>query len=217
MIWVFGDSHSTAFGLDDIALSWPELLAKQLNQPLMNLARAAVDNFYIYQSILQNINEISPADTVIVNWSHPSRKTFVYDDSNPTHQDAIRHSMKYNTGKHILFRSPGSPSHKISDVLQLKPKKKGLVFYDQWFQDYYSEHELTTNFQSYVDSVKNRLPNCLMFWFSKESTKSLLEPLESDLFILDYMIENKCYLNGTNYHLNDLGHQQWAKILIENL
>ena len=104
MIWIFGDSHSTAHKIN-VNQSWPFLLGVYYNAPVKNFARSAVDNFYIYKSIIQNLDTIQKNDKVIIGWSHPTRKTFVYNNYNEKHKLALKTSINYQSGENIFFRS----------------------------------------------------------------------------------------------------------------
>ena len=66
-IWIFGDSLSLPYNLDNPADGWPEVLSQRLNINCKNYAQPAVDNFYIYQCYLNHAKQIQFNDIVIIS------------------------------------------------------------------------------------------------------------------------------------------------------
>jgi len=211
-LWVLGQSMSLPFDLDE-QQGWPYLLSQQLKIPYQNLAQPATDNFFIYSSFLEIIDEIQSDDLVIIGWSHPSRKTFVFDRSNCAHSQALEYSLHYQTKLQEFIRSRLNPRERVNDRKKwsaMTPASTGLEFYDRWFADYYSEHEQRCNFQSYLDSVQHRCSGqYIPFFFSQESVKGVEIPNHAG-YMLDFIISNNVQISKDNLHLSTVGHQQWT-------
>lgn len=77
-ILCFGDSFTYGVGLPDYVehgptslYAYPQLLAEQFGCCSLNLASPGASNKEIWNIILQT--KLSPADIVVIMWSHPSR------------------------------------------------------------------------------------------------------------------------------------------------
>ena len=98
----------------------------------------------------------------------------------------------------------------------MKPKHRNVEFYDQWFNNYYSDYEQRCNFQSYLDSVLLRVPSqYLPFYFSQESVNQIDQ--QNDNFMLEFIIKNQVLISKTDQHLNVVGHQLWANYLLTQI
>jgi hypothetical protein len=215
MLYIFGDSLSTACDLSE-EQGWVCKLAKKLNTDYINLAQVAADNFYIYSSYLSVKNKINHDDIVIVGWTHPSRKSFVYDHENTNHIAALDNGLQYQVGNQLLFRSfnpTGDSQHKWKT---LAPKSTGKDFFDVWFRDYYSDFEQQCHLQSYYDSVKLTCAGkYIPFFFSKLSIKDL--DVTGVATALEFIIDNKVFINENNMHFNDHGHSLWAELIYKTI
>lgn len=216
-LWVFGDSNSLPQWLDKADQGWPVILAKQLGCELTNFAQAGVDNWFIYQSILQSIDQIQSNDCVVIGWSHPNRKVFVLDRTNPEHLGAIPQSSLYQDHGREFFRSNGAERSNLVKVLTFEPDASGIKFFDRWFADYHHEYEQQIQFQAYVDSISIRLPGSTQFYFSSQSIKNIQIGEPNPLCILDFILENKYNLTDTDYHANPEGHQKWSELLLDRI
>jgi hypothetical protein len=208
-LWVFGDSLSLPFNIDP-EYGWANLLAKRLNCEVENLAMSAADNFYIYSVYRHTLPRISQNDIVIVGWSHPSRKTFILDRSNPAHVDSLKHSILYNNTGIEFIRSNNQVSDTLEKWLNLSPMPRNKPFYDTWYRDYYSDTEQKTSLTAYHGAVDSTCPGFYFsFFFSKESISGL--DLHSNVgTIIDFIAENNCSLSQEDAHPNIGGHQLWA-------
>lgn len=211
-LWLFGQSMSTAHGVDETQ-SWPYLIAQKLGVEYTNFSQSGADNFYIYHSFLENIDNISQEDLVIIGWSHPSRKSFVFDVDNPTHQKAITNNLQYKTKTQTLFRKYNTRNSSKFKWQSMLPSVSGQDFYDQWFKNYYSDYEQRCNFQAYLDSVNLRVSaRYIPFYFSQESVDQIRR--QNDNFMLEFITNNNVAISPDDYHLNVQGHQLWADKLI---
>jgi hypothetical protein len=208
-LWVFGQSMSLPYNIGLPELGWPSLVSKKLNIQHENYSQAGADNFFIYHTFLENLNNINDQDLVIIGWSHPSRKSFVVNSDNPVHQEARKQSLVYTTKTKQIFRSNNSFLNTEKKWSKLTPASTGINFYDNWFDNYYSLYEQTCNFLSYTDSVKLKCPGMYVpFYFSKESIQDL--NLVGAGYMLDFIKENNVAISKDDYHLNEHGHQLWA-------
>ena len=207
-LWVFGDSLCTAYNLDPATPAWPDILARRLGLQLENHSRPAVDNSYIYAAYCHYENQITAQDTVIVGWTHPSRHLWIYDQSNPQHQQLVHQGIHYQLGDHVWFRAPARPSRQISESLSHKPCDSGEAFFDNWFMNHYNDCQQRLQFQAYRHSVRlNCLANYYCFYFSRES----MQHTEPGLgFAVDFINENHLAISNTDYHFNRQGHHVWA-------
>ena len=215
-IWIFGPSVATAYKLEETQ-GWPYLLSQSLDTEYVNFARESVDNLFIYHTFLENYKQINKDDIVIIGWSHPTRKTFVFDKYNPAHKEALPNSLQYKTATETFFRSSNQRPDTKSKWSLLRPKDTGIKFFDTWFNNYFSEHEQRCNFQSYLDSVKLRVPCCYIpFYFSQESTTGLNVD-RCDNFMLDFVIAHDVAISEQDYHPNAQGHILWYQHLLKQI
>lgn len=105
MVYVFGDSYIWGWNFFTDAelkdkreeLTWPSLLAKKLNQPLINFSLPASSNWRIAR-ILQSLN-LTKDDYVIIGWTSPTRFEFGLADDydiEPSHPDIHYRITDYN-------------------------------------------------------------------------------------------------------------------------
>ena len=214
-IWIFGQSMSTPYGLSE-EQGWPYLLSQTLNAEYTNFAQPAADNLFIYHTFLENYQKIKSIDLVIIGWSHPSRKSFIFDSDNAEHQKAVDGNLKYITETQTFFRSCNARSSDKIKWQSMLPTHSGKKFYDQWFADYYSEYEQQCNFQAYTDSVQSKvIAPYIPFYFSKESVNNVTR--QNDNFMLDFIIDNNVAIDTDDCHLNEQGHQLWTDLLISQI
>ena len=214
-LWIFGSSMCLPWKLDNPNQGWPALLADHLGiTEIHNFSAEAVDNFFIYQSVLKRLTEITPDDFLIVGWSHPNRKTFVLDRDNPKHLAALKTSLHYVDGGTEIMRSNLPTPDSISKFNFLKPIESGLEFYDTWFKHYFNEYEQRINFQAFYDSVRLRAP-CLYIpiHFTKESLTDI-ETLNTICYV-DFVNQHQVQLSDNDYHLNVFGHKLFAQQLLQ--
>lgn len=89
MIWSFGDSNTEGYNLEYqwvkdyseykgyIPKWWTEVLSDRLGQPLTNRGKGGSDNYTILDSIIKEIPNIRPNDTIIINWTSVLRSRAV--------------------------------------------------------------------------------------------------------------------------------------------
>jgi len=214
-LWIFGQSMCLPHGLNE-EQGWPWLLSRQLNIDYKNFAQPGADNFFIYHTFLENCSLITQDDLVIIGWSHPNRKSFVLDDKNLFHQDILPNSLMYVTSTQTFFRSNNIVPSTKSKWISLSPQPSGTEFYDIWFQNYYSDYEQRCNFQSYLDSVRLRIPaQYIPFYFSQESISQTIR--QNNNFMLEFIVANNVAISKNDFHMNKIGHQLWANFLLEKI
>lgn len=213
-VWVFGDSLSSRHGLKDTERSWSEILADRLGTDCVNFARSAADNLYIYHCYLDRLAHIQSNDIVIAGWSHPSRKSFVFDENNSQHISSLPRSFVYDNTDIKFIRSRNPPTDTTSKWLNFKPEFKGNPYYDAWFRDYYSETEQKINLIAYYNAVKSTCPGVYVpFFFSKQSIEGL--DISRAGCAVDFIIDNDCAISKEDAHFNSRGHQLWAELLYQ--
>jgi hypothetical protein len=215
-IWIFGDSLCLPYQLNKHAIGWPEIIAEELCGELKNFAVPAADNFYIYQCYLSNQASIQPEDVVIVGWSHPSRKSFVYDPHNPNHAQCLSSSFMWNINDIAIIRSRNPLNDTIDKWSDFRPQNTSNHFYDIWFRDYYSLVEQKTSLCGYFHAIKSTCRGTYVpFFFSHDSVHGL--DLQGAGHTLDFILENKCFISDQDAHFNSHGHTLWAQHLLNYL
>jgi len=213
-LWIFGHSLCLPFNLAESSHSWAEQLADKNNLRLLNYAQPGADNFFIYSSFLNNRSFIKENDIAIIGWSHYSRKSFVLDRSNKNQTDLLDSSLLYHSNGIEFIRNNNPINGDSNKWLLMKPVSRGIDYYDNWFNNYYSAYEQKCNFQSYIDSVFHTCPgNYIPFFFSEESATEIDITHRHAGFITEFIIENKVQISKDDIHLNETGHKMWANRL----
>lgn len=214
-LWVFGHSFCLPYNID-VNSGWDSIVGDNLGLALKNYAQEAADNFFIFHTYLENIQHIQPDDTVIIGWSHPSRKTFVLDYDNPEQTKVLSNSLHYKTQTKEFIRSNNTVPDSKEKFASMALLNKGTAYYDNWFKNYYNEYEQSCNFQAYHDSVNFTVPcQYLPFYFSKDSVTNI--KTNNQLYMLDFVINNHYEISKDDGHANEIGHKHWAEILINCL
>lgn len=218
-IWILGTSLCLPFNLENASDGWPSILSRQLGLESVNLAQPAVDNFFIYHCYREHFEKIQNTDIVIIGWSHYSRKIFELDRSNPNQMDMIEHSLVYKTKQHEFIRSNNQTSGVDRWINHMFPVTRGLKYYDNWYNNYYSAYEQKCHLQSFLDSVHLTCPApCLHFFFSKESIENVnISRVSSAGFMAEFIKENNVAIDVADAHLNLKGHRLWADHLMQSL
>ena len=212
-IWIFGQSHCLPYSLEDNRLGWDSLLSKKLKCRFRNFAGAGADNLFIFSTILQNIGKIKPYDIVVVGWSHPSRKTFILDETQQ--KKLATNSTRYITPLHNFYRNKPHTKSDMKDTLKkwlsMKPKESGIEFYDQWYKNYFNLAEQKINFRGYLIAVESLLSKniYLPFYFSADSVQGIVKRAEK-MCVTEFVRDNNLAISNTNAHMNYKGHSLWA-------
>ena len=196
ILWIFGDSFSTNYRVD-LNESWPSIIGKQLDCKVKNFAHCAVDNFFIYSQYLEQKSNIKDSDIVIIQWSNPSRKMFIYNKDNKKHKleylAVTRNSRTY-------FRCLPNTDQDKWGLINLQTNTSGIEFFDTWYEDYYNSYESSVNLQAYQDATKKE--NITHLYFDK---------------IFNYIKNHKLYISEDNLHPDVSGHAKLAEIIMEKL
>lgn len=215
-LWIFGDSLSLPYNITQESNGWPSILSAKLNCQYVSFAKPAVDNFYIYSCYLHALPNIGHNDIVVVGWTHPSRKSFVFDETNPVHVSALNDSYVFEAGNKFI-RSKNVLNDTLSKWEKLLPLPRNKPFYDQWFQNYYSLAEQKTNLFSYYSSVLATCPgHYISFFFSKESIECLDIKHHAGT-MLEFIKHNNCSISPQDAHLNESGHSMWADHMFDHV
>jgi hypothetical protein len=111
MIYAVGDSFTYGDELSTQELSWPSLLSKKLDHPVINLGKSATGNTRMIKRTMDAV--INKADLIIIGWSDCNRQEFadeigIFDlwagrnyrsfQQDPTHRiDQIKYMTAYDT------------------------------------------------------------------------------------------------------------------------
>ena len=217
-LWVYGASNCTPWRLPSSEQCWTNILAESINHKLHLRSEEGCDNTFIYHKFISDLDAHSPDDLVVIAWSHPNRKTFVFDENNPLHQEQAAKGALVYQGDPIWFRSNNKQATSgVTDWLTLLPKPRGNQFFDTWFSNYHSEHEQRLNFGAYQDSTKIR-SKCRMyqFYFSLESISGM-DINCSAITYLEFVLKNKVWIEKDDLHCNAQGHQLLASQIKDDL
>lgn len=177
-----------------------------------------MDNLAIYSRIMEYKAEMTSDDLIIVGWSHPSRKSFVWDQTVVAQQGIDPEHIIHYPGKISWFRSlnRGSRFWSIDNwtrSLDRIRRDTGNVYFDIWYKDYYADSETRLNFRAYLDSARAQIPGrYIPFYFSRESVTDVCDA--DGPFYLDMILENHWYIHEQDLHANAHGHMALAKALI---
>ena len=100
----------------------------------------------------------------------------------------------------------------------MKPKNSGIAYYDNWFSDYYSEHEQKLNFQSYLMAIDKLLIDFVYipFYFSKNSVDGIFRVPEH-LCQVDFVYAHRLGISDLDAHMNEEGHKMWAEKMYKEI
>lgn len=217
-LWIFGSSNCLPHLLDNPDDAWTQQLANALGVNLKNYAQEACDNLYIYNMLMQNLNDINSNDYVVIGWTHPNRKTWVSDLDNPVHQQLQKDkdTIVY-PGNPTFMRAYNNNRPTSLHWANLGVLSKGKEFFDKWFKNYYSRYEQDLNMQAYIDSAELRIPcRKLFFFFSKESVSGINYP-HNVFGCLDFVLEHNVTISDTDMHADKNGHTMIAEIFLKEL
>lgn len=213
-LWIYGASNCLPWQLDSVDQCWPNILANDLNMSLINQAQEGCDNLYIYHCISADIARHAPNDLVVVFWTHPNRKSFVYDPENPSHINEIKNGSLVYEHDPVFFRSNNlKDNNSLLGWALMRPRSQGNEFFDTWFMNYFHEHEQRLNFSAYVDSAQKKIQCKKIFgYFSKESVDHMR--LDSPFCYMEFVLDTKTQLSDQDLHCNVNGHRLLADIIL---
>jgi hypothetical protein len=197
------------YHIESDAQGWPALVAQKLNCEHENFAKPAADNFYIYSSYQYALPNIKQNDIVVVGWSHPSRKSFVLDRSNPLHVNSLEYSVLYETDIEFI-RSKNQLNDTLEKWKKLSPVPRNKPFYDTWYRDYYSDTEQKFNLVAYHGSVDSTCPGLYVPFFFSEESISNTDIVPQAGTMLEFITKHSCFISPQDSHLSSTGHQLWA-------
>jgi hypothetical protein len=217
-LWVFGASNCLPWRLEDPDQGWMNLLAQNLQADLSSHAKEACDNLYIYHKIIEQAPQISNTDYVIVGWTHPSRKTWVFDPENPEHVKLTNgNDTLVYPGDPTFFRAYNNSQPNFGHWSLFQPVNYGKKFFDTWFNNYYHRHEQDLTMQSHLDSARQRLPkNTVFFYFSEESLSGIA-PKPNGVRYLEFVTQNQVNIDHKDMHANAVGHKMLFEMFYKSL
>lgn len=213
-LWIYGASNCLPWNLDTADQCWTNIMAKKLDMDLIIRAQEGCDNLYIYHCIIADIDKHAPNDQVVVFWTHPNRKSFVYDPENPAHDHEIKNGALVYQHDPIFFRSNNhSANNSVSGWSAMRPMSRGNKFFDTWFMNYFNEHEQRLNLTSYVDSSHSKITCKKTFgYFSQESVSHMR--LDHPLCYLEFVLDTNTQISNQDLHCNAKGHELLADTLL---
>jgi hypothetical protein len=213
-LWIYGASNCLPWNLDSNDQCWTNILARKLDMSLINRAHEGCDNLYIYHCIIADIPYHAPNDQVVVFWTHPNRKSFVYDPENPLHDNEIKNNALVYKHDPVFFRSNNQKANNSSSGwAAMRPMSQGNKFFDTWFMNYFSEHEQRLNMLAYVDSGWTKIPCKKIFvYFSQESISHM--QLDDPLCYLEFVLNTNTQISDKDLHCNANGHELLANTLL---
>lgn len=215
-LWIFGDSLCLPFNIE--APAWPEILAQDLGLNLCNLAQPSVDNLYIYYSVRGCLKKIQKNDQVIIGWSHPNRKTWIYNPDNQHHRSVLPKSTSWQNHDLQFFRSNRETTLKyIWPKYNMQTQNSNVEYFDLWYDEYFNLAEQKTHLQSFIDSTILFLPHHIKFFFSEESITGIDSHDTKPLYMLDFIKTHGLAISKDDLHPNAQGHQIWAKLLLDRI
>ena len=218
-LWIFGDSNCLPYSLSKKDTGWDTIIATELQASLRNFAQVATDNFFIFNCLMDNLKDIGDQDTVIIGWTHPYRKTFIYDPIR--HEHLLEISMAYDTNTNKFIRSKRNDAD-VKDNLakwtHMHPDDSGVDYYDKWFKNYFSETEQKVNSQCYMLAAQELLADkrYLPFYFSMESVDGFTVD-NKKMCVVDFIKENNLQISDDDAHMSYKGHDLWSKELLKKL
>ena len=196
-IWIFGDSFSTNYQVK-LEQSWPEIIGKKLDREVKNFAHEAVDNFFIYSNYVNQKTNIQFEDIVLLQWTIPSRKMFIFDENNSSHKAAIESNSISSTRNDITyFRSDLATKGWLPSLTN---RDHCIDFFDNWYKNYFDIRECNINLKAYQDASKSK--NTINLSFDR---------------MLNFITENKLYISEEDLHPNPEGHIRLANNIMEKI
>jgi len=150
----------------------------------------------------------------VVFWTHPNRKSFVYDPDNPLHDNEIKNGALVYKHNQIFFRSNNQKANNgPTGWAAMRPMSRGNKFFDTWFMNYFSEHEQRLSMMSYVDSGLAKITCKKTFgYFSQESINHM--KVNDPLCYLEFVLNTQSQISDQDLHCNAKGHELLADILL---
>jgi hypothetical protein len=210
-LWVFGDSMTFGHGCNNDCVSetrieylpykkegddiWPNHLSKLLNYEVVNLGKNGASNDYIFDTILDNFNNIKEDDAVVINMTLHGRIEV------PMGDDILNVLSSYENAIKIVGRDTDEDNlEKIETILN--------------FQYYFSNHKFYKDrHKRRFNFIKKRLIN------DKKIRLFFMWSLEDDDRIYRTFQTIKDHTNGeiNDTHFSFKGHLDFAHFLYSQI
>jgi len=198
------------------------LVSKELGKTHHNISQSGACNDWIVKNVVEWFEAGNTCDIAVIQFSHEAR--WGYYDENGTYENMPRHSLPYQSNHYQLYTQQNC---KVTDVLGKIPQSTREA-YEAYCKNIWSEQLQLDNYWKNMFFLRNYLKDkCKVVWMTlsripKRET-NLWSKLCKDIEIGEqkYMVgDNKCpkilgVLPGT--HPNEIGHQNIAKWILENL
>lgn len=225
MIYAFGSCNvlrcSTAIKHRDTN-SWVKLAADLLGLEAVNYGEKAVDNNYIYHTVLTNLDAMPKDSLVVVGWADVSSRLF---SSAGVDQDIVNNSLTYpGLGSDLWIRSPGRNDGVWDGNFDYK-QTTGNDYYDTYFHKYYNEYIAELELLQKVSSLHSILSdNNIRHVFTANKNLPCMNIVRhanwffpEDLGIVEYTKHADLAISDTNCHLTDEGHDVVAELFVDYL
>lgn len=189
-LWTFGDSMTFGHGCNELCVSetkqeyliykkegddvWPNHLGKLLNYDVKNLGKNGASNDYIFDSVIDNFDEIDSDDVVIINMTLHGRIEVPIGDETlnvlSTYENAIKIigegkseeekekieaviNFQYYFSNHKFYKERHKKRFKfIEDKLK---KDKKLKFFYMWSLE--DDDDIYKSFNKIKDDTKGKI------------------------------------------------------------
>lgn len=220
MIYAFGSCNvlrcSTAVKHKDTN-SWVQVAADLLDIGCVNYGEKAVDNNYIYHTVLDKLDLITADDIVIVGWADVSSRLF---GSTNVDQDIINNSVKFAVGDQHWIRSLGKQDGLWDGTFDYQ-QTFGNKYYDTFFQNYYDEYIAELELFQKVTSLHGILKDFKIKHIFTANKNLSIDLLDINWFypeqmgIVEYTQHADLSISDTNCHLTAEGHEVVAELFVD--
>jgi hypothetical protein len=194
--------------------------ADLLNVDYVNHGQKAVDNNYIYHTVISNLDLFTPTDIVLVGWTDASSRLF---GSTNVDQHTIDNSLKFTVGDQTWIRSTGKKDG-VWDGNFDHCQTFGSEYYDTYFQRYYNEYIAELELFQKISSLHSILKDCgikHVFTSNKNISFTWHDDINwfypEHLGIVEYTKHADLGISDTNCHLTDNGHEILANLFVDYL
>jgi hypothetical protein len=194
-VWVFGDSFTDKYILSNnksytnwkgyTPKTYHEILGEHLNLPIKNFAESyGMDNYTIFQTLCNNINEINQ-DIVVINWSEPIRFRLVDNVSKKWRTILPIKSLRTSKG---LPQVNGVNDETILDTFTNRENQLWLTEIDSW-----------------IKIINKALSNSVIIhwtWYNNKEYQTITEETNGE--VIDFHYSEKGHTDLANWILNQI-------------
>jgi hypothetical protein len=192
-LWTFGDSFTFGYACNELCTTtkrldylpykkenddiWPNHLAKLLNYQVKNLGKNGVSNDYIFNSIIDNFNDIKENDIVVIGMTFHGRIEVPIEDNNLN----IFFNGRINTNKSIeeLIKKCLQPIAEKDDIDDIDEIYKTIINFQYYFMNnpYYKKKNVK-KFEFLQERLINEKKIKFCYLWGLEESKNILSGFE---------------------------------------